>query len=226
MTVDVRLSLVSLEREGSLCLLAVFVHQNLLLMVKSHANVSVIVFLVLGHLLQEMLIVHFWTAGAEISFERREFLVQMSLYINISYDLAWMEHRACSFWMVQFECRLRNFAEWRPVSLWLNGGHFHVHLVYCWTFTLDFLRNASFVGRLWVEATVIIILDRFKVGDCLPESPFEDAACECRVIESRFALESWRNRLRRSIIQTSVFYTVSFLCPLTLRVLRLIPVGT
>ena len=54
---DVRLSFVPAERKGSLCLLTVLVHQNLLLMIKSHANVSIIVFLVLRHLLQEMLVI-------------------------------------------------------------------------------------------------------------------------------------------------------------------------
>ena len=52
---DVRLSFVSAERKGSLCLLTVLVHQNLLLMIQSHANVSIIVFLVFSNLLQEML---------------------------------------------------------------------------------------------------------------------------------------------------------------------------
>ena len=50
---------VSSECVCPLRLLTVLVHQNLLLMIKAHANVSVIMFLILGYLLQEVLEVNF-----------------------------------------------------------------------------------------------------------------------------------------------------------------------
>ena len=52
---DVFLPLVAAEGHGSLGLLTVLVHQNLLLVVKPHANVGVVHLLVLRHILEVVL---------------------------------------------------------------------------------------------------------------------------------------------------------------------------
>jgi len=52
---DLVLSLVAAESHSSLGLLAVLVHQNLLLVVKTHANVGVVHILVLRHIREVVL---------------------------------------------------------------------------------------------------------------------------------------------------------------------------
>ena len=165
--VDLVLTQVSAECECSLRLFAVLVHQNLLLVVQTHTHVSIIVFLVFSHLLQEMLVICFWGTRTVVSLERGEFFVQMSLYIYITYDFARVENWTSSLCTVQLEGGLCNFAKWRLIS-WLYCAKLLISKrnrsinFYCFW-------HASLEGRMWIKTTIIIILNGFKVSHSLSE---------------------------------------------------------
>ena len=117
---DFIMGLVTRKSKCSLCLFAILVHKNLLLVIESHADVGIINFLVLGHILQEMLVFSLRCARADFALEVSEFSVQLCCHVNITDNFAWVKDRASSFLLVQFECWLCNLAERCVSTSWLQ----------------------------------------------------------------------------------------------------------